>query len=44
MLSYATKEKVVICTGFGVNVAGNEGYDLLAMYVFQRHKKCTREF
>jgi len=30
---------------FGVvNVAGHEGYYLLAMYVFQRHKKCTREF
>jgi hypothetical protein len=30
---------------FGVlNVAGNEGYDLLAMLVFERHKKCTREF
>ena len=28
---------------FGVvNVAGNEGYDLLA--IFQRHKKCTHEF
>jgi hypothetical protein len=30
---------------FGVvNVTGNEGYDLLAMWIVQRHKKYTREF